>query len=664
MPGIVPAMRKTALIFALLLGSLAAPAPVISTAAFAQAPPPVPAEPDTERRTRYTGVSSVTTFPVGFDIYGDGTDFQNWLEVYVNGINVQPTGNWNLVPTAGSFTTLSRPLLAANLNVVFTAAQSGTIDIVGARRPRRTSQLSNNAGVTARDFNQIVTDLWMTMRETWDRTNDLTGRAILGVPGDNFGPLPPPTARIGQYLCFAAGTGAPTMCAGAQGSGTIAAGTGITFTASNPTTISANITSGPGIVVAPSAGSVKVSTSLGVLTNTLSTQTLPFTITTGNTPCGSTVNVAGGPGTLTLSGVAGFDTACVIQVCNTAANSNTTHAIKLSGFPRPSMAHLWMGQCEEVSIVNGAWFVTKFPGRFVPAFVMTCFVDTGGDNSNDGLVSNVSNAAVKDPQQCILIWQIEVDLFGSQPTIMLTNGQINPQTGGAGPLTLVGGVPKVIFVQGNGGNATLQNGNAGGNVVAQVQDFGGYFIFVNITLDCSSAGTHPCFSLFMHQQGGVDFNANVVIKGGASNDTGVISDSVAKINGNSLVTIAGTMANAFEGDLLTAFKFSQGIATQAGTTVVNNMFLMTGGSKLNYSGPMTAVATTAVNTMFAGRDGSSFCLAMGTTTGTFVGLTQWSILGNSVLTNQTTTAVPGSAGTNTAAGFAPGIIGAGTSGGC
>ena len=30
---------------------------------------------------------------------------------------------------SGSFTTLARPLLAANLNIVFTAPQSGTVDI-------------------------------------------------------------------------------------------------------------------------------------------------------------------------------------------------------------------------------------------------------------------------------------------------------------------------------------------------------------------------------------------------------------------------------------------------------------------------------------------------------------------------------------------------------
>src|SRR2546430_256548 len=100
--------------------------------AIAQIPPPIPAEPDTERRTRYTGVSSVTTFSVAFDLYGDGTDYQNWVEVWVNGVLIPQAGNWTMVPVSGSFTTLSRPILGSNVNVVFGTAQSGTIDIVGA----------------------------------------------------------------------------------------------------------------------------------------------------------------------------------------------------------------------------------------------------------------------------------------------------------------------------------------------------------------------------------------------------------------------------------------------------------------------------------------------------------------------------------------------------
>jgi len=56
--------------------------------AFAQAPPPVPALPDTERRTTYSISGSSCACAVGFQLYGDGSDFWNWLEVYLNGTRV------------------------------------------------------------------------------------------------------------------------------------------------------------------------------------------------------------------------------------------------------------------------------------------------------------------------------------------------------------------------------------------------------------------------------------------------------------------------------------------------------------------------------------------------------------------------------------------------
>lgn len=212
---IVPAMRKIALVLALLFASLAAPAPFLSRPGFAQAPPPVPAEPDTERRTRYSGVTSVTTFLVGFDLYGDGTDYDHWLEVYVNGVRVTQSGNWTLTLGSGSLTTLSRPILGSNASVVFGSAQSGTIDIVGARRPRRTSQFAENRGVTARDLNQVITDLIMTVRERWDRIP----RTMLAPPGENIGPLPSATSRANKLLAFD-GSGNPEVLSG-DGSGNV-----------------------------------------------------------------------------------------------------------------------------------------------------------------------------------------------------------------------------------------------------------------------------------------------------------------------------------------------------------------------------------------------------------------------------------------------------------
>ena len=77
-----------------LLGALIGPiAP-----AFAQAPPPpVASLPDTERRTSYAINSSTCTCSVGFALFGDGTDFNAWVEVWLNGVEV----SYNDATTAG-----------------------------------------------------------------------------------------------------------------------------------------------------------------------------------------------------------------------------------------------------------------------------------------------------------------------------------------------------------------------------------------------------------------------------------------------------------------------------------------------------------------------------------------------------------------------------------
>ena len=52
----------------------------------------------------------------------------------------------------------------SNAQVTFTAAQTGTIEIVGARRPRRLSQFSENKGVTAHDLVVgFAADAWLLL---------------------------------------------------------------------------------------------------------------------------------------------------------------------------------------------------------------------------------------------------------------------------------------------------------------------------------------------------------------------------------------------------------------------------------------------------------------------------------------------------------------------
>jgi hypothetical protein len=216
------AFRRAILAFVLAFGCVA---PLANL----HAQTPIPAEPDTERRTHYTPSAQTGPFAVGFDLYGDGVDYQNWIKVFVNGIEIPQSGNWTLSLTSGTLSTSARPI--SNAQITFTGAQTGTLDIVGARRPRRMSQFAENRGVTARDLNQVLTDLWMTERERWD----LNTRIITAPAGETLTLLPPAATRASKILCFDA-TGQLTTCS-TQTGGTFAAGTGISMTGSPTTTI-------------------------------------------------------------------------------------------------------------------------------------------------------------------------------------------------------------------------------------------------------------------------------------------------------------------------------------------------------------------------------------------------------------------------------------------
>lgn len=204
--------------------------------AFAQAPAPVPALPDAERRTTYTISASTCACAVNFALFGDGSDYQNWVEVWLNGVRYNyndSTNGWTITSPSGPIANLARPI--TNAVLTFTNAQTGTVQIVGARRPRRTSQFLENRGVAARDLNQVLTDLVAQNRETWDKLNDVTGRAVLAPPGETLSVLATLASRQNTGACWDSG-GNLASCVSVPTS-TIAAGSNITLTGTNPTTI-------------------------------------------------------------------------------------------------------------------------------------------------------------------------------------------------------------------------------------------------------------------------------------------------------------------------------------------------------------------------------------------------------------------------------------------
>src|ERR1700738_920957 len=94
--------------------------------AFAQAPPPVPALPDSERRTSYSIAASQCSCAVNFQLFGDSNDYWSWLEVYLNGVLVNyndPTFGWTITVPTGTLSTRARPISDALLT--FNTAQTG-----------------------------------------------------------------------------------------------------------------------------------------------------------------------------------------------------------------------------------------------------------------------------------------------------------------------------------------------------------------------------------------------------------------------------------------------------------------------------------------------------------------------------------------------------------
>jgi len=182
--------------------------------AVAQAPPAVPALPDSPRLTTYSISASTCGCAVNFTLYGNANlaDYQDWLEVYLNGVQVaynDPTYGWTITSPTGALASIARPITDAVLT--FTGVQTGTVEIVGASRPARLSQWSEGQGVSARNLNVAFTGIVAQLREVWDKINDVSGRDLKSQPGNTVGPLPLPAACVGAILGFDS-TGLKPLC--------------------------------------------------------------------------------------------------------------------------------------------------------------------------------------------------------------------------------------------------------------------------------------------------------------------------------------------------------------------------------------------------------------------------------------------------------------------
>jgi hypothetical protein len=304
--------------------------------ALAQVPPPVPALPDAERRISYSISASTCTCSVGFALFGDSTDFQNWLEVFVNGALIPQSGNWTITSPTGSLATIPRPITDAVLT--FTANQTGTVQIVGARRPRRTSQFQESQPVATRNFNVVFSDLTAQNREVWDKINDVTGRSVRAPPGETLNILAAAASRSNQGACFDSG-GNLVSCGGIPSS-TFSAGTGITLSGVAPTTIAVNLAAGPGItisganppVISAPPGSITYTApwigAASYLQSSYNSNVVNMTDFMGSTTCDG-INVIGGTGgvssaTLTVASVTSGTIKVGMTIGGTGVTAGTT----------------------------------------------------------------------------------------------------------------------------------------------------------------------------------------------------------------------------------------------------------------------------------------------------------------------------------------------------
>ena len=377
------------------------------TPAIAQVPPPVPALPDVQRQISFNITNSTCACSLGsaLNLYGDSTDFQNWVEVWLNGVNVafnDATFGWTITSPTGPLATIPRPITDGVLT--FNTAQTGTVIIVGARRPRRTSQFQENVGVPTRNFNVVLSDIIAMLREVWDKINDVTGRGVFAPPGETMNILPPAASRASQGACFDSnGNLAPCV---SVPSSTFTAGNGISFTGTNPTTIKSNLQAGVGISI---------------------TGTNPLTITgfggrsaytsannLATTDCYKNVALGGSAFyTFTVQPATGYSATCYVMITN---EDNVCPALGASTCRGKSIAIngyipfiLWPGQTFFLVNQNNVWQYQQ-PGRWQPLVTMQWNVNhASGSNSSDGL--GTGSGAFATMQQCVNVVESLID-FG------------------------------------------------------------------------------------------------------------------------------------------------------------------------------------------------------------------------------------------------------------
>lgn len=145
--------------------------------------------PDQERRTRYQPSVPTSAFNINFTLFSDDD-----VAVFHDGVEVEEDGNWSVEASYVNGEATSARVLTED-----PAGWSGvTIDIVGRRRPRRTSQYADGRGVPAKDLNLDFNSMAASLREAYDRTL----RTVRVPPSETLNVLPTAEDRAGMVLAF------------------------------------------------------------------------------------------------------------------------------------------------------------------------------------------------------------------------------------------------------------------------------------------------------------------------------------------------------------------------------------------------------------------------------------------------------------------------------
>lgn len=133
--------------------------------------------PDVERRSEYTPVTATATFAIGFPIVA-ASDIEVWIDDAL-----LDSEDWTV--TLG---TLIDGFYSSATVTLDTAVENVDVEIVGARRPYRTTQYQEGRGIPASELNADMNRISLMLREIYDRSR----RSLTVPPGASLTELPAP----------------------------------------------------------------------------------------------------------------------------------------------------------------------------------------------------------------------------------------------------------------------------------------------------------------------------------------------------------------------------------------------------------------------------------------------------------------------------------------